>query len=134
MLLSKTGRAIASGSNKQKLNTRSSTESEVVARDDFLPKMLWTNKFMAAQKYPISSTLFQDNQSAMILETKGRAALGKRSRAIDVRFFAIKDSVDKKDLEIEYCPTDLMIGDFFTKPLQGAKFLYFRNLILGGPK
>ena len=89
---------------------------------------------MEAQRYTISSTLFQDNQSAMILETKGRSALGKQSRAIDVRFFAIKDSIEKKDLKIEHCPTDLMVGDFFTKPLQGAKFLYFRNLILGGHK
>ena len=87
MLLSEAGGAIASGSNKQKLNTRSSTESEVVASDDFLPKILLTKKFMEAQRYPISSTLFQDNQSSMILETKGRSALGKRIRAIDVRFF-----------------------------------------------
>ena len=89
---------------------------------------------MLEQGYKISSTLYQDNQSAMILQKKGRSTLGKRSRAIDVRFFAIKDSVEKNDLKIEHCPTDLMVGDFFTKPLQGAKFQYFRNLILGGQK
>ena len=49
MMLLEKGGAIASGSNKQKLNTRSSTESELVASDDFLPKILWTGKFMVAQ-------------------------------------------------------------------------------------
>ena len=89
---------------------------------------------MLEQGYKISSTLYQDNQSAMILQKKGRSALGKRSRASDVRFFVIKASVEKNDLKIEHCPTDLMIGDFFTKPLQGAKFQYFSNLVLGGRK
>ena len=132
MLLSKTGGAIASGSNKQRLNTRSSTEAELVAADDFLAKILWTDRFMSEQGYNLKGTLYQDNRSAMILESKGRSSLGKWSRAINIRYFAIKDSVDKGELEILHCPTDDMVGDFFTKPLQGAKFLAFRNLILGG--
>ena len=33
------------GSSKQKLNTRSSTETEIVAVDDFMPQILWTNHF-----------------------------------------------------------------------------------------
>jgi hypothetical protein len=33
-------------------------------------------------------------------------------------------------LSIEYCPTDEMIGDFFTKPLQGAKSQKFWWLVL----
>ena len=77
MTLSEFGGAIASGSNKQKLNTRSSMEAELVASDDFLPKILWTGKFMAAQGCKISSTLYQDNETAMIMEKKGRSTLGK---------------------------------------------------------
>ena len=73
----------------------------------------------------------QDNQSAILLKTKGRLSLGKRSRAINVRYFAIKDSLDRGDIEIQHCPTEEMVGDFQTKPLQGMKFKKFRNLILG---
>ena len=29
------------------------------------------------------------------------------------------------------CPTDEMIGDFMTKPLQGSKFMKFRKIIMG---
>ena len=31
---------------------------------------------------------------------------------------------------IEYCPTDEMIGNFFTKPVGGARFRHFRNIIM----
>ena len=34
-------------------------------------------------------------------------------------------------MEIEYCPTESMVGDLLTKPLQGSKFIEFRNIILG---
>ena len=89
MTLSETGGAIAPCSNKQKLNADSSTKDELVASDNSLPKILWTDKFMGDQGYNISSTLFQDNKSTMIPEKKGRSALGKGSRALDIRFFVI---------------------------------------------
>jgi hypothetical protein len=31
---------------------------------------------------------------------------------------------------VKYCPTDDMIGNFMTKPLVGAKFVKFRDLIM----
>jgi hypothetical protein len=39
--------------------------------------------------------------------------------------------VDAKELDIQYCPTNEMVGDFFTKPLQGKKFTLFRKIIMG---
>jgi len=39
--------------------------------------------------------------------------------------------VKGKELEIHYCPTKDMLGDFFTKPLTGPLFAKFRNNILG---
>ena len=32
---------------------------------------------------------------------------------------------------MKQCPTDKMLVDFFTKPLQGNKFHYFREFIMG---
>ena len=43
----------------------------------------------------IENILDQDNKSAIILETKGRESLVKRSRAINIRYFVVKDSVTK---------------------------------------
>ena len=39
-------------SSKQKLNTKSSTESELVALSDALPQVLWFQRFLCAQGYP----------------------------------------------------------------------------------
>jgi len=57
--------AIVSYSRKQKLNTRSSTESELVVADDIAGPMLWTANFFKAQGYDFNSTLLQYNQSAI---------------------------------------------------------------------
>jgi hypothetical protein len=38
-------------STKQKINTQSSTETELVAADDFMSIILWTNSFLKAQGY-----------------------------------------------------------------------------------
>ena len=123
--------AIQSISRKQKLNTKSSTEAEVVGADDVLSELLWTKNFMTEQGYaPEDTTLYQDNTSAMLLETNGQRSAGKRSRHIDVRYFFIKDCIERGQMKLEYCPTDDMVADFMTKPLQGRKFYKFRKMIM----
>ena len=37
----------------------------------------------------------------------------------------------KKEINVIYCPTENMIADYFTKPLQGSQFLKFRDAIMG---
>jgi hypothetical protein len=47
--------AVQSISRKQKLNARSSTESELVGVDDVLVMILWTKLFLEEQGYDINS-------------------------------------------------------------------------------
>ena len=122
--------AINTISAKQKLNTRSSTEAELVAADDITPQAIWTRNFLKEQGYESSTTIYQDNTSAMLLETNGMESSSKRTRHINIRYYFIKDCIDKQILKIEYCPTDDMIGDYPSKPLQGRKFKKHRKTIL----
>ena len=46
-------------------------------------------------------------------------------------FLGLTDCIKLGDITIEYCPTEMMLVDFFTKPLQGAVFHKFRNVIMG---
>jgi hypothetical protein len=78
-----------------------------------------------------SNILLQDNKSAILLEKNGAKSAGKRSRALNVRYFFLADQVDKGNLTVEYRPTDDMIADYMTKPLQGYKFKKFRDVIMG---
>jgi hypothetical protein len=87
---------------------------------------------MEAQGYPLVTNIFhQDNQSAMKMEKNGRNSCTGNSRHIHIRHFFIKDQVDAKHLEIVYCPTEEMLADYFTKPLQGRLFHKFREVIMG---
>ena len=116
---------------KQKMNTRSSTEAELVGVDDVMGHILWTNYFLEAQGYEsLDTVLYQDNKSAILLEKNGKLSSGKRTKHINIRYFFITDRVNKNELRIEHCPTDDMVADFFSKPLQGTKFTNFRKKIL----
>ena len=118
-------------STRQKLNTRSSTEEELVAVDDCMAQVLWTKYFLAAQGYETSAhVILQDNESAIRLETNGHKSMGQRSRHIEIRYFFITDQVNKGNVIIEYCPTDEMEGDYMSKALQGSKFGKFQSSIM----
>ena len=65
-------------STKQKINTRSSTESELVGVDDVIPQVLWMRSFLESQGYSSSSTIiYQDNKSAILLKKNGRFSSSK---------------------------------------------------------
>jgi hypothetical protein len=100
-------------SSKQKLNTKSSTEAELVGASDYLPHTLWVKMFLEAQGYKIAENYFeQDNESAMKLEKNGRMSAGPSSRHINIRHFWIKDRAKEAGINIRHCPTLQMLGDF----------------------
>ena len=77
---SQTGGAMSMGhgilhgkSSKQKLNTKSSTEAELVGVSEYIPYNIWLLHFFAHQGYKISkNVLYQDNQSAIYMEKNRR--------------------------------------------------------------
>jgi hypothetical protein len=126
------GRGIIYGtSTRQKLNTKSSTESELVGVNDVMGQVLWTRYFFREQGFRVDHNIVhQDNQSAILLEKNGRASSSKRTRHINIRYFFVNDRVESGEVSIKYCPTELMVADFFTKPLQGIQFQTFRDIIM----
>jgi hypothetical protein len=85
--------SVVSTSIKQKINTKSSTETEVVAADDLMPHICWMNYFLECQGYDVSSVLYQDNKSAILLENNGQKSSGRRTKHINVRDFFITDRI-----------------------------------------
>jgi hypothetical protein len=95
-MMSHTGAAMSNGngcivsvSSKQKLNTRSSAEAELVGVDDCMAKILWTENFMEGKGYNMSTTAYQENKSAILLEKNGKASSSKRARHINIRYFLL---------------------------------------------
>ena len=127
-------------STKQKLNTTSSTEAELVGVSDSMPFNMWCTYFFKAQGQEVGednivigkrNVLYQDNESCIKLAKNGKSSSTKRTRHIHIRYFAITDRVKSKEIEILYCPTEEMLGDFYTKPVQGGLYKRFQNRILG---
>jgi hypothetical protein len=75
----------------------------------------------------------EDNRSTMLLMKKGQLSSGKRTKHFDVRYYYVKDLLERGVLKVEHCLSDQMIADFFTKPIQGTKFQILRDLILNIP-
>jgi hypothetical protein len=87
---------------------------------------------MDAQGYSIQENIvFQDNQSAILMEKNGKVSSSKRTKHINIRYYFVTDRINKKELTMEWCPTGNMIGDYMTKPTQGALFRKFRDQIMG---
>jgi hypothetical protein len=126
------GKGMVYGSSKkQKIVSRSLTEAELIGVYDVMPQVLWTRHFLKEQGYDaVESILHQDNKSAILLEENGRASSSKRTRHLNIRYFFVTDHVKAKEILVKYCPTEDMVSDFFTKPLQGSLFRKMRNAIL----
>jgi hypothetical protein len=117
-------------STKQKLNTTSSTESELVAVTDAMPSLVFVRECLIHQGYDMGpATLYQDNLSTIKLIENGRSN-SERTHHINIRYFFVKDRVDGKEVRLQYMSTDDMIADILTKPLQGSKFRELRALLL----
>jgi hypothetical protein len=86
---------------------------------------------LESQGYHITDNTFaQDNKSAIQLERNNSKSTGQKSCDIDIHFFFTKDRIKHDDIVVEYCPTEQMLADSFTKPLQGALFTCFKNILM----
>ena len=122
--------AVISLSNKQKCNTRSSTETELIALYNKLRDVVWMRYFMECQEYDIDEcVIYQKNISALSLEKNGRVSSSKRTKHIKAKYFLIKDYYDGGEIDLKYCPTNEMWADILTKPLQGQLFKQMRAFL-----
>ena len=87
---------------------------------------------MEAQGYGVDDThALQDNRSSILLENNGKASSSKRTKHINIRYYIVTDRIAMNELSVHWCPTEDMIADFATKPLQGEIFRKFRDQIMG---
>jgi hypothetical protein len=101
--------AVTSSSNKHKLNTKSSTESKLVAMYD------------------------QDNMSTLSLEKNGRISSSKRTKHIKNKYFFIQHYYQSGEINLKRCPTNDMWADILTKPLQGNRFHQLHAFLMNFP-
>ncbi|MGK3737709.1 MAG: hypothetical protein ACI90V_004556, partial [Bacillariaceae sp.] len=134
--------ALVSMSLKQKINTKSSTEAELVGVDDAMNFVEWIQLFVEQQIRSINKdsilnkmgneiVIQQDNTSTIQLVKNGKQSSTKRTRHINIRYFYVTSKIKDGSMKVIYHPTKEMVSDYLTKPLQGSLFRTHRNSIMG---
>ena len=116
--------------NKERLVTRSSTESELVCLSDGVALASNCAEFLKYQGLNVVPELMQDNMSTIKLAEKGKST-SDRTRHIKIRYYFVNQFLESGEMKIRYCPTDEMVANILTKPLQGEKFKILALKLLG---
>jgi hypothetical protein len=74
--------------------------------------------------------LYQDCQPAISV-ANNRGSLAKRTRAIDIRVFGIRNIIEDQKVRTQYCNTLEMVADLGTKALDEKRFVFLRDLMNG---
>ena len=114
---------VASKSSKHRINSRSSTQSEIIGVDDRIPGVLWMFHFLSGCSFEVNENIvYQDNQSLIPMERNEKYLCGKKTHNIDLRYFFINDRIKQKKVSVKYFPVEEITRAYFIKPLQGALF------------
>lgn len=126
------GGAISWSSRRQPTVALSSTEAEFMSMTSAMQEALWLKRFEMEifRTAPKTMTLYCDNQGALHLAKNQN--YHARTKHIDVRKYFIQDHMltdglqtDDAKIQLEYKPTNEMIADIMTKPVNGIKLEKF---------
>ena len=130
-------------STKQKVNSTSSTVAEIIGVEDAMNFVMWVKFFIEQEVINLPtesvinklgaqpSVLQHDNISSICLEANDKRSGKKRTRHLNIRYFYVIDKVRSSDVVIVYHPTNKLVGDYPTKPLNGTLFKNHCNTIMG---
>ncbi|CAI7839908.1 unnamed protein product [Closterium sp. NIES-54] len=115
-------------SSKQELIALSSVEAEYIALCSAAKEGLNLRDLLEEAKmaHLPSFSLFCDNQSAFRIANK--SGFANQTKHIALRYFFVKDDIEKGRLELSYCSTSEMAADYLTKKLGKQKFEYYMLL------
>ena len=80
-----------------------------------------------APKRPLQ--IAEDN-SACIAQANAGLRYVRNAKHYEVKLRFLQQLVVDKEVEFVYCDTNHQLADFFTKPLDETKFIYFREQLM----
>ena len=117
--------------SKQSLVTKSSTEAELVCSSDAYSTFSLVVKWIKEKGIHINDVImFQDNVNTIkLMESDHGYTNG--SRHISIRYFFFKEKMLNGEFKVRYLPSQDMIADIMSKPIQGKLFADLKDLLLG---
>ncbi|CAI7823443.1 unnamed protein product [Closterium sp. NIES-54] len=119
---------ISWNSQKQELVALSSVEAEFIATTAAVHEGLYLRELLQEAKILASSNfrLHCDNQSAIRIANK--PGFVNHTKHIALRYFFVKDEVDKGKVDLTYIPAGDMAADFLTKKLSRQQYQHYSEL------
>ena len=78
--------------------------------------------------------IYQNNTRTMKMQNNGKSSSGNKTRHFDIKYFYVPNLIGRDEVQVIYCPTNDMLGDYMTKPLVGSNFVRFKDLIMNMSK
>ena len=124
------GAAISWRSQRQSVVAQSTAEAELMsaslaAQEAIHLRMLLGE--MGLKQGPIK--IYEDNQPC--IKIAENPINSDRTKHIHVRFFFVRERVQRNEIQLEYKPTNEMVADCLTKSLESTKVVGFRKAIMG---
>ncbi|CAB0007001.1 unnamed protein product, partial [Nesidiocoris tenuis] len=112
---------------KQTSVALSSTEAELVAASTGIQEAIWLRLLLRDMGFEQNSPtlIYEDNQSCIKYIENEKASA--RIKHLDVRKYYMKDLIKKKEIALEYCPSEDNLADLLTKALPARRLQDLRS-------
>jgi hypothetical protein len=118
--------ATTSSSTKQKVSSKSSTETELIGFHDKSGDILWTQHFFEAQGYKIPpNIIYQDNMSTLPLAKNGYVSSSKQTKHIKAKYLCVHHFHNTGNFTLKILPYQSDVAQCPHQTLQGSIFHLF---------
>jgi hypothetical protein len=116
------GKTVATSTCEAEINA-----AVVAAKDALHIQRLLVDLGYVDQESPVK--IAEDNSAAIAQATAGIRHV-RNAKHYEIRLRFLQQLVVDKYVDFVYCPTDRQLADLLTKPLDGEKFLLFRDALM----
>lgn len=130
--LSESGPVISWKSKKQPTVALSTCEAEYMALSATAQESLYLVYLLAGMDNETDYTpvtVFEDNQDAIALSKN--LVCRQRCKHIDIRYHFVRSVVGDGKITLQYCPTDRLVANIFTKPVTNMRMDTFVPFLFG---
>ncbi|XP_074299785.1 secreted RxLR effector protein 161-like [Silene latifolia] len=109
-------------SKNQEVVAQSTAEAEYVAASAAVNQAKWMRKIFADLGYN------QNEATDILVDNKSARAISKnpvcftKTKHMKIKFYAVRDAQQEKEVKLIYCPTEDQLADIFTKALPKPRF------------
>ena len=127
------GGPITWSSKLQKIIAQSTAEAEIIAATEITKEIVHLRLLLSelGARKDQSVCIHEDNQACILMGNNMKSS--RSAKHYEIRLHFLQESIRSNVIKFKYCPTDEMIADALTKPLDDVKFKYFREKMLSEP-